>query len=288
MARRPEHIVTTAARYVGVPYGLPPSPPESIDCSLYVLSVLEAAGVTSLAAVRTAEQIRQACGDVPWDQIQPGDLVFLANTYDSEEAPGPDGQLATHVAISLGVGSGRVWSAQEPAVKEVVIAGNDFWQSRLISAGRAPGVEETPLPTTVDLALGFDLCWPEVRYYADLYGADATVMAGIIQQESSWVNRLVHDDGHGRGLLGLDDRYGLIEFQQWCGSSWIGDGPDGSIAPVLQIEFLAMWLSEKTTVYGTSIEAARAWHAGEAGRDSAEGVLYESLVRDHIRSLGLG
>jgi cell wall-associated NlpC family hydrolase len=117
----------------------PPDGITTLDCSLYVLQVYAAAGYPFPAGIRTAEQIRQVCQPIAWDALVPGDLLFFERTYAATEPPGPDGRLATHVGLSAGAGTYRMWDAHErgalPAVGETDIS-TTYWQDHLFAAGR--------------------------------------------------------------------------------------------------------------------------------------------------------
>lgn len=297
MAALPEGLVVEAAKYAGLSYVWGgESLSTGADCSGYVHAIFAQRGV-SFPSRMTAEGQRQFCTPIPFDQVQPGDLIFVDHPDQRVEAAAADGYSATHVGISLGVGTKRVWSALDPdqGVKESIIANSDWWQSYLTpNAGRHPQVPATPLPTTPDRIFAIEELWPVVSYYAGLYGADPKVMIAIGLQESPDYetytriqNRWVHDDGHGRGFFGLDDRYVLIDFERWCGSRFASDGqPVGIVPPVLQIEFLADWLARMTTKYGDPVIAARVWHTGEGGYEQGLGGDYEALIRGHLARIG--
>lgn len=123
----------------GLPYQLDPPPDgiNTIDCSLYVLKVAAAAGVPLPVGVRTAEQIRQATVPVAWSQVQPGDLLFFEGTYNAAGPAGPDGHIASHIGISLGAGTQRMWHSAEPVSGLADISG-PYWQTRLFDARRLP------------------------------------------------------------------------------------------------------------------------------------------------------
>lgn len=151
-------IIAQARARLGIPYGLPPGPEET-DCSLFVLDAFRAAGVPFAAGIRTAEQERQACTIIDWPDVLPGDLLFFTHTYDAKEAPGPDGELATHVGISLGAGTHRMLNAVEPVSTETRID-TPYWQSHLLEARRPPMLTTSPggavtvpnMPRGVDVA----------------------------------------------------------------------------------------------------------------------------------------
>ncbi len=140
---RRDEIIKQARALQGIPYRLEPPPDgvNNLDCSLFVLEAFKAAGVP-LASIRTAEQIRQATVPIGWDEVLPGDLLFYTHTYDATEAPGPDGELATHVGISLGAGSHQMIDANEAhGVGVTLLSG--WWQDHLLEARRAPALLTT-------------------------------------------------------------------------------------------------------------------------------------------------
>ncbi len=125
---------------------------------------------------------------------------------------------------------------------------------------------------------------PTINAYAQKYHVDPKLLAGIIKQESTYKNHIVHDDGTGHGLIGLDDNGLKGDFEKWSGLR-VGSGADAvSIPPEKQIEFLAKTISELSTQYygGDQMAAAREWHAGAGGVNKADGLDYEQLVRGHL------
>jgi hypothetical protein len=277
MAYLPEGLVLEAARHAGVPYawgGVDLT--TGVDCSGYVLAVFERRGLDFPDGVRTAEQIRQVCLPVADADVQPGDLIFLTGTYQTADP-------ATHVAISLGVGSRRAWSAVDEGVKESVLG--DWWQAHWLEARRHPGVGATLLPTTPELVHPFATLYPTIQTYASLYDVDPRIVTALAYQESGFRNFRVHADGTGHGLFGLDDSGGLIEFEQWSGSSF-GRGADaGMIPPVLQIEFVCSWFERNLPRYGDTLTACQAWHRGPSLYRDAAGWSYRSLIETHVRRL---
>ncbi len=142
-----QRILQVAATRQGMPYALPPDGVNTLDCSLFVLKTFEDAGYPFPPGVRTAEQIRQACEPVDLGAVQPGDLLFFEHTYEPNEPPGPDGHVASHIGISLGARTGRMWDAHEPGGVQVTNIYTAYWQHKLLSAGR-PKVQAqlAPLP----------------------------------------------------------------------------------------------------------------------------------------------
>lgn len=140
-------ILQEAEARQGQKYRLDP-PPDGVnntDCSLYVLAVAKAAGV-GLTGVRTAEQIRQATVPISFPDVLPGDLLFFENTYDAAGPAGPDGKIASHIGISLGAGTRKMWNAVEP-VSKISDISTGYWQEHLFDARRLPALvaDEPPV-----------------------------------------------------------------------------------------------------------------------------------------------
>ena len=137
-------VLGEAAKRQGIPYRISPPPDgvSNLDCSLFVLVAFRGAGIPFPPGVRTAEQIRQACDPIDWSAVQPGDLLFFEHTYEPGEPPGPDGHIASHVGISLGAGTQRMWDAHcssgdsgLPGVGQTDV-GSSYWQEHLLEARR--------------------------------------------------------------------------------------------------------------------------------------------------------
>lgn len=139
-------ILTEAAKLKGIPYRMVPPPDgvNNLDCSLFVWTVLRNAGLPLPPGVRTAEQIRQACVRIDFNDVEPGDLVFFEHTYEPDAPPGPDGRIASHVGFSQGRGTLRMWDSHAsdgdsgpPGVGETDIS-TLYWQEKIFEARRAP------------------------------------------------------------------------------------------------------------------------------------------------------
>jgi cell wall-associated NlpC family hydrolase len=96
----------------------------AVDCSGLVVGVERALGVSM---PRTAQTQFNATTRIDASQLQPGDLVFFAGTYDSR----PD--FISHVGIY--VGNGWMVSAIEPVVSRQQID-SPYWRSHYAGAGR--------------------------------------------------------------------------------------------------------------------------------------------------------
>jgi hypothetical protein len=284
-----DDILAQARARSKLSYSMDPLPDgiTTTDCSLLVRDAVRAAGAGELP--RTAEQQRQATIPISWDEVLPGDLLFFENTYDANEAPGPDGSLATHVGISLGKGSHTMIDAHEragPDVGETNI-GTPYWQDRAIEARRLPALvgKDDGLTSVPDHQFTFEQLWPTIKAAGDEFGFSPEVLAGIVAQESSFKNYRVHFDGTGHGLLGLDDGGMLPGFEQWSGLN-IGRGSEAASIPIVpQIRYAAKVLAQYARQYGDPWAAARAWHRGTGALNDARGLRYEQLIRGHIDDL---
>ncbi|MEA2640915.1 MAG: hypothetical protein QOF51_2309 [Chloroflexota bacterium] len=147
-------ILTVARERVGIPYRIDPPPDgtTTLDCSLFVLLTYRDAGLPFAPAVRTAEQIRQACVPIDWAEVQPGDLLFCEHTYEPIEPPGADGRVASHLGIAVGAGSGRMWDCREstnparPSGPGETNIATEYWQDHLFEARRPRGLLIAPPP----------------------------------------------------------------------------------------------------------------------------------------------
>lgn len=151
MADPRQAILDRAAQYRAYRYRLDPPPrleDGTIDCSLYVLDVYTHVGLLFPPGVRTAEQIRQATVPIGWHEVKPGDLLFFERTYDAAGPAGPDGKIASHIGISLGTGTRRMWDAHERNGDDVAVTdiGPPYWQDRLFEARRHPALVEATRP----------------------------------------------------------------------------------------------------------------------------------------------
>lgn len=86
-------ILSEAQKYIGVPYVFGGTSPAGFDCSGLVYYVLAQLGYP---APRTAAAQYSMGNSISYTELQPGDLVFFANTYTSG---------ISHVGIYAGGGS---------------------------------------------------------------------------------------------------------------------------------------------------------------------------------------
>jgi len=163
------------------------------------------------------------------------------------------------------------------------VAGPTTFATLKKAAGRSPTAGAT-LSNARNRQFTLAELAPTIIANAKKYAVNPRLLAGIIKQESTYKNYIVHNDGTGHGLIGLDDNGLKPDFERWSGFK-VGRGASAvSIPPGKQIEFLAMTISTLARNYyqGNQFAAAREWHAGAGGFDGADGRLYERLVRGHM------
>lgn len=299
-----ENILRLAAMCDGLPYVFGGNSPSDggMDCSGLVLYVLGQLGIGP-GYDTTAQGLRQWAAPISeWGTIQPGDLLFFRSLpedgYHPNETPGPDGFVASHVGFSYGAGTLRMHDANSGrGTVGVTDIRGDYWQQRLISAGRVPALNSAnpagPIPNPISGALS---ATPEHQFtLADLYphmeaacaefGFDPKVLAAICYQESGFRNWRVHHDGTGAGLFGFDDNGLLPDFERWSGLS-VGRGYSHAIIPPeIQIRYASYQLKRYADHYGDVWAAARAWHRGGGLMNDTRGQQYEQTIRAHVRTL---
>ena len=91
MAVLPDGLIVQAGKSKGAGYEWGANGPLTFDCSGYVRYVYAARNVPFPDGTRTAEQIRQYCAPVGWDDVQPGDLLFVDYEADRGEPQAADG-----------------------------------------------------------------------------------------------------------------------------------------------------------------------------------------------------
>jgi len=114
-------IVSTAARYLGVPYVWGGVTPEGFDCSGFVQFVYAMQGIS---LPRTADMQYEIGAMIASRQLQPGDIVYFS-TY----APGP-----SHNGIYIG--GGRFISATSSRGIVIDRLDSSYWGARYFGAQR--------------------------------------------------------------------------------------------------------------------------------------------------------
>jgi len=119
-----EAVALTAAEgYLGVPYEYGGASMSGVDCSGLTMLAWQAAGVSLLhsAAVQRSEST-----PVPFDEVQPGDLLF----YDL------DGDGIDHVVMYVGSGPYGADTIIQAAHTGTVVEFDPLWYFGLVGAGR--------------------------------------------------------------------------------------------------------------------------------------------------------
>jgi hypothetical protein len=154
-----QRLLDYARGLVGVPYeinleGYPRQPggrglgkkypdlDKGLDCSGYVLNVLQHLGVlTDLDPDLTnCDRIWSCCQPIDRAATLPGDLVFFRGTYAASGM--------SHIGIVTDTGGGTMISAREPKVEEEPVI--DYWERHLAGFGRLRGFEATIDPRPLD------------------------------------------------------------------------------------------------------------------------------------------
>lgn len=227
------------------------------------------------------------------NRIEVGDAIFIPEPSAPPVAPAGgsvyvvvEGDTLSGIAVQFGRSQAQLLAANPDIVNpDLIFVGQQLVIPPAGAPTTRPLVSEEgacSIPNTPNMFIGFPLLWPCIQAAAKEFGADAKVMTAIVHQESGFKNFLIHFDGTGHGLIGLDDNGLKPSFEAWCGQSF-GKGEDSrSIPPSLQVRFLAKTIGELTQLHGDAIAAAREWHAGRGGMNGAHGVHYEALIRGHI------
>jgi cell wall-associated NlpC family hydrolase len=118
---RANEILSTAARYKGVPYVFGGTTPRGFDCSGYVQYVFKQRGAS---LTRTADTQFLEGMALRKSQLKPGDLVFFS-TYEAG---------ASHVGIYAG--NGRFWNATSSRGVMLSQLNDSYWGARYYGARR--------------------------------------------------------------------------------------------------------------------------------------------------------
>ena len=120
-------IVRVARTWLGVPYVWGGSSRAGVDCSGLVMQVGAQLGVQ---LPHNAQLQYNAVPHIRDSQLQPGDLVFFAQTY-------PSSDWITHVGIYIGGGQ-QINAPTEGQVVSIQPVFSGFWGGHYIGAGRVP------------------------------------------------------------------------------------------------------------------------------------------------------
>jgi len=120
-----QQIAATAKKYIGCAYIFGGTSPSGFDCSGFVQYIYKLYGYN---LYRTADVQLNNGYSVSRSNLQPGDLVFFANTYNTTAA-------ASHVGIYIGDGQ-FVHAANSYSGVKTDYLSTDYYDSRYVGARR--------------------------------------------------------------------------------------------------------------------------------------------------------
>lgn len=133
-----EAIVTYGEKFMGVPYVFGGTTPQGFDCSGFVQYIYKHAAGISLP--RTTDQQYNVGTSIAKSDLQPGDLVFYANTYRKG---------ISHVGVYAG--GNMVLNATSSKGIDLVSLDNSYWGPKYAGAKRVlDGVQKQEWFTDVD------------------------------------------------------------------------------------------------------------------------------------------
>jgi cell wall-associated NlpC family hydrolase len=118
-------VIAEAQTWLGVPYLFGGCSRSGVDCSCFVELVYAALGIS---LPRTTQVQWNATARVDQADLQPGDLVFFAHTYQS-------GDPITHVGIYLGSGM-QINAPDTGQVVSIQPVFTGFWGAHFAGGGR--------------------------------------------------------------------------------------------------------------------------------------------------------
>ena len=120
-----DQVINYAYRFRGTPYRYGAMSPRGFDCSGFTSYVFKRFGIeldrSSRGQIFDGVRVKK-------NDLQPGDLVFFANTYESYSA-------ASHVGIYIGGGQ-FVHAANSSSGVKVSYLSEDYYSSRYVGARR--------------------------------------------------------------------------------------------------------------------------------------------------------
>lgn len=134
-----QDLLATGYRFLGVPYMWGGTSIKNVDCSGFTRSVYFANGVllprNASQQARIGEDVRifKDNGDVDWNGLLPGDLLFWGKAATDSTK-----ERATHVGMYIGDGR-FIHSAQVVRINSLDSSESDFYDRRPIRARRIVG-----------------------------------------------------------------------------------------------------------------------------------------------------
>ncbi|MCW2578767.1 MAG: Lytic transglycosylase catalytic [Blastococcus sp.] len=249
-------VVAQAQKYLGVPYlwgGTDPA--KGLDCSGFTQRVYKDLGID---LPRTSSQ--QATAGQPvasLAQARAGDLVFF--DYASDR-PGID-----HVGVYIGGGkmiaapqAGEKVKVQDVGTPTVIRRALPAETPSVASSGGGAGLAGVPYSNLFTQA-------------ADRYGIDASLLAAVASQESSFDTAAVSPAG----------AQGLMQFMP-ATAKGLGVDP---LDPASAINGAARYLSQLTGQFGSTQLALAAYNAGPGTVTRYGGVPPYSETQNYVRAV---
>ncbi len=229
-------VVSTAERYLGVPYVWGGSTPAGFDCSGFVQYVYGKLGV---ALPRTSEQQALAGTAVPSLALaRPGDLVFYAGSDGTVTSPG-------HVGIYLGNGE-MIDAPQTGMTVSIQPVGSPVAIRRVLPAVPASSTGAPSLQSqSVPVALA-----PLFASASQRYGVPESLLRAVAQVESGFNTQAVSSAG----------AQGLMQIMPSTAAG-LGVNP---LDPAQAIDGAAQMLAGYIAAYGSTSTALAAYNAGPA------------------------
>ncbi|MHA6258499.1 C40 family peptidase [Sporosarcina sp. CAU 1771] len=137
-AATPNEIATYAKKFHGTPYKFGGTTPAAFDCSGYIRYVYNN---FNISLPRTSVDQFKVGTAVSKDELQPGDLVFFANTYKKG---------ISHTGIYLG--NDEFISAKNGGVLKANIRTSSYWAPKYAGAKRVANFTKSPEPVTAEKA----------------------------------------------------------------------------------------------------------------------------------------